>query len=228
MISVLIVDDDVRVARTHKELIDTITGFEVVGLAHSAQEAVSAARRTQPDLVLLDLFLPDRSGLEVLTELRGPVAQASGSLPDVVVVTALRNVEHVRAALRGGAVYYLLKPFPLSALREQLERYAIAQKKLTRMDTATQADVDGVLDLLRPRSSSALPKGLTSTTAALVANTLRDAGGELSAVEVAERTGISRVTARRYLEHHCVEGRVELRMRYGSAGRPEHLFRWRS
>ncbi|WP_246836239.1 response regulator [Nesterenkonia sp. NBAIMH1] len=226
-ISVLVVDDDVRVAQNHRELVDSMSGFSVVAAAHTAGEALAAVRKHGPDLVLLDLFLPDASGLDVLNELRGPQAEAQGGLVDVLVITALRNVEHVRTALHSGAVYYLLKPFPLSVLREQLERYAAAQRKMTQMGTATQDDVDGLLGLLRPRGrSQPLPKGLTSATADLVAETLREAGTDLSAAEVSARIGVARVTARRYLEHHCAEGRAQLQMRYGSAGRPEHRYRW--
>ncbi|MCW4352096.1 response regulator [Hoyosella sp. YIM 151337] len=227
MIEVLVVDDDVRVAQNHHELVDSVPGFRVVGIAHTARQAVAQVRRHSPDLVLLDLFLPDASGLDVLKELRGPQAEASGRLVDVLVITALRNVEHLRSALHNGAIYYLLKPFPLSALREGLERYAAAQKKLTRMDSATQNDVDSLLGILRPQTSTrVLPKGLTTATAQLVADALREAGTLLSAAEVSERTGVARVTARRYLEHHCAEGRAELELRYGSAGRPEHRYRW--
>ena len=228
-IRVLIVDDDVRVAQNHCELVDSMRGFEAVARAHTAGEALAAVRRHRPDLVLLDLFLPDASGMEVLKELRGPRAEAKEGLVDVLVITALRNVEHVRAALHNGAVYYLLKPFPLASLREQLERYAAAQKKLDRMGgDATQNDVDSLLGLLRPQSGGAvLPKGLTAATADLVAEALRVAGADLSASEASERTGVARVTARRYLEHHCAEGRADLELRYGQAGRPEHRYRWR-
>lgn len=226
MLSVLIVDDDARVARNHRDFVDSIAGFHVCAVAHTAAAALDAVQQHAPDLVLLDLFLPDRSGISVLRELRGPSANETGDLVDVLVITALREIENVRAALHGGAVYYLLKPFTLEALREQLERYAATRSKLTRIEEATQRDVDNVFGMLRANSTTTLPKGLTSATAQLVADSLRDADADLSAVEVATRTGIARVTARRYLEHLCANGRVELRMRYGSAGRPEHRYRW--
>jgi two-component system CitB family response regulator len=172
------------------------------------------------------LFDPPRSGISVLRELRGPRRDATNELVDVLVITALRDVDNVRAALHSGAVYYLLKPFTLTALRDQLERYAAMRKRITRMDEATQTDVDNVFGLLRATSGTVLPKGLTSATAQLVADALRGADTDLSAVEVAELTGIARVTARRYLEYLCADGRAALHMRYGSAGRPEHRYRW--
>ncbi|MCO1337551.1 two-component system response regulator [Kocuria polaris] len=226
MITVLIVDDDVRVARNHRELVESLPGYVVADVAHTGAEALAAVRREKPDLVLLDLFLPDRFGLSLLQELRGPGSEAEFGVVDVLVVSALRDIEYVRSALHSGAVYYLIKPFSLATLRDQLERYAAAQKKLDSLQNAVQGDIDAVLGMLRPRAAAQLPKGLTSATAARVAETLRGADGDLSAVEVSEQTGIARVTARRYLEHLCTEGRAELSLRYGSGGRPEHRYRW--
>lgn len=227
MIKVLVVDDDVRVARNHRELVQSLPGFTVVGVAHTAADALTEVRRLRPDLVLLDLYLPDGTGISVLRTLRAPENAARHPV-DFLVITAVRDIEQVRAALHGGAVHYLLKPFPLSALRDQLERYAVANQRMADPGQATtQRDVDRLIGLMRPAAvAQSLPKGLTAATSELVANTVRDADGDLSAVDVSERTGVSRVTARRYLEHLCADGRAELRMRYGSAGRPEHRYRW--
>ncbi|GAA3756515.1 two-component system CitB family response regulator [Spinactinospora alkalitolerans] len=226
MIRVLIVDDDARVAHNHRELVESLTGFTVVDVAHTAAAALAGVERDRPDLVLLDLYLPDDSGISVLRALRAQAGPATADPVDVLVITAVRDIEQVRAALHGGAVHYLLKPFPLTALRDQLERYAAARRRLTRVEEATQSDVDRLFGLMRPVSPQSLPKGLTPATAELVADTLRAAESDLSAAEVGERTGVARVTARRYLEHLCADGRAELRMRYGSTGRPEHRYRW--
>lgn len=226
MIRVLVVDDDVRVARNHRGVVDSLNGVEVVGVAHTAAAALEGARRLRPDLVLLDLYLPDAPGMSVLQALRAP---ANGAHPvDFLVITAVRDIEQVRAALHGGAVHYLLKPFPLSTLRLQVERYAVARRRMAETgEAATQQDVDRLFGLLRPAAAAPpLPKGLTAATSELVARTLRETSDYLSAVDVSERAGISRVTARRYLEHLCAEGRADLRLRYGSAGRPEHRYRW--
>lgn len=226
MLSVLVVDDDARVARNHREFVASVPGFAVVGVAHTGTEALRAVAEHQPDLVLLDLYLPDMSGISVLQRLRAPDEPQSGTPVDVLVVTALRDIDNVRAALHGGALYYLLKPFKLAELREQLDRFAAVRDKLTGVRQATQRDVDRVFGVRRPSTRTSLPKGLTAETAQLVAETLRAADTDLSAVEVAERAGIARVTARRYLEHLCADGQATLRMRYGSAGRPEHRYRW--
>lgn len=227
-IRVLVVDDDVRVASNHQELVESLPAFTVAGVAHSAAEALTQIRGHRPDLVLLDLHLPDASGLSVVRALRS-AEEDPGHQTDFLMITAVRDIAQVRSALHGGAVHYLLKPFPLSALRDQLERYAVARDRI-RMSAegeATQQDVDRLFGLMRPPAAAgSLPKGLTKATADLVAGVLRAADGEVSASDVADRAGVSRVTARRYLEHLCADGRAELRLRYGSAGRPEHLYRW--
>lgn len=225
MIRVLVVDDDVRVARNHQELVESVPEFTVVGVAHTAAAALAQVRGHRPDLVLLDLHLPDGSGISVMRALRS-VGEPDTPQPDFLMITAVRDIAQVRSAVHGGAVHYLLKPFPLSALRDQLERFAVARRQMQAKGEATQQDVDRLFGLLRPPAARSLPKGLTAATVDLVAGVLREAEGELSAADVAECSGVSRVTARRYLEHLCGDGRAELRLRYGSAGRPEHLYRW--
>lgn len=226
MLSALIVDDDARVARNHRDFVQSVPGFTVLGVAHTGADALRAVTEHRPDLVLLDLYLPDMSGIDVLRRLRAPDEPDAGTPADVLVITALRDLDNVRAALHGGAMYYLIKPFNLTALREQLDHLAAVRHKLTGVQQATQSDVDRVFGVRRPTTRARLPKGLTAETAQLVAETLRAADSDLSATQVAERTGIARVTARRYLEHLCADGQAALSMRYGSAGRPEHRYQW--
>lgn len=223
---VLIVDDDVRVARNHRELVDSLPGYTVIQTVHTGTEALQAVRQHQPDLILLDLFLPDRSGLAVVEELRSSVWLREVGIVDVILITALREVDQVRSAMAMGALHYLIKPFPLRQLRVHLERYAAARKRMSAMSTVTQKDVDGLFGMMRPVASRSMPKGLTAATVERVAEVLRSTEGDVSAVEVSETTGVARVTARRYLEHLCAEGRAELTLRYGQAGRPEHRYRW--
>ena len=222
MIGVLVVDDDFMVARVHRGYVDRVPGFRVLGEAHTGEEALRLVEELRPDLVLLDVYLPDLSGIEVLRRVRsGP-----GPSPDVIVVTAARDVDTVRAAMQGGVVNYLVKPFSLATLVERLRRYEEGRRSLPAAGELAQDDVDRAFSLVRRTGAPALPKGLSSTTCALVAEVLQEAEGDLSAVEAAERVGISRVSARRYLEHLCTTGQATQRPRYGSAGRPEHRYAW--
>ena len=221
MIRTLVVDDDVMTASIHRSYVERVPGFEVIGEAHTGADALAQTRALHPDLVLLDIYLPDMSGIGVLRELR-----ERGSHVDVIAITAAKDVDTLRAAIHGGVVHYLVKPFFFDALRERLDSYRAHRSRLERLGQAEQADIDHVFSLLRTHGRTSLPKGISAPTLARVIETLRGAGGEATAVDVAERAGISRGTARRYLEYLAASGAAELSLRYGAAGRPEHLYRW--
>ncbi|ALG14205.1 response regulator [Kibdelosporangium phytohabitans] len=220
MIKVLVVDDDFMVAKVHSGYVTRTPGFEVVGVAHTGADALRAARQLRPDLVLLDIYLPDMDGLTVLQELR-----SSQGDTDVIVISAANDVDTVRRAMRGGVLHYLIKPFSYSALFDQLRHFATLHEKLDRLAVAGQADVDQVFGA-RPRGASTLPKGLTDQTAELVSRVLRQHAEGLSASECAQLTELSRVSARRYLEHFTESGKAEVTLRYGGTGRPERRYRW--
>jgi response regulator of citrate/malate metabolism len=223
MINVLVVDDDFMVARIHRGFVDRVDGFRVVGTANTGEQALAAVAKLHPDLVLLDLYLPDIFGLDLVTRLR-----AEGHDCDILVITAAREADAVRGAVRQGVVNYLLKPFGFEDLRSRLEEYA--GRRASGPETVTsQADVDRVLARTRfGASAGRLPKGLSPETADLVAAAVRGAGTSLSAAECADKVGISRVSARRYLEYFCTAGQAEVSLRYGAAGRPERRYHWRT
>ena len=224
MIRVLVVDDDFMVARIHTAFVERTDGFVVVGAARTGAEALDLAATLEPDLVLLDVHLPDISGLEVLERLR-----AQGRGVAVVMVTAERGAAAVRAALHGGAMQYLVKPFEYDDLADRLRQVAAALASLPAEDGEHHVD-QAVIDQAFGGGRSAadvppvLPKGLSPETAELVLAAAREAG-EISASEAADAVGLSRVTARRYLEHFVDSGKAEVRLRYGGTGRPERRYR---
>jgi len=222
MIRTLVVDDDFRVADLHCAYVGRVAGFTVVGRAHTGEQALQSVDRLRPDLVLLDIYLPDISGLEVLGRLR------EGDHPpvDVISITAAREVESLRAAMRGGVVHYLIKPFLFATFEEKLLSYAAAHERITRLGKAEQGDVDRIFGALRTARNEPLPKGLSDSTLELISQALKRSGSGLAAAAVADAAGVSRVTARRYLDHLCQLGKAELTMRYGSPGRPEHRYRF--
>ncbi|MEV7087759.1 response regulator [Streptomyces sp. NPDC093085] len=226
-IDVLVVDDDFMVARVHRTFVERVAPFRVVGTAGTGAEAVAAAGALRPDLVLLDLYLPDVFGLDVVSRLR-----TDGHDCDVMVISAAREADTVRGAVRQGVVDYLLKPFDFEDLRPRLERYAARRAHLHTVDVRGQADIDRVLagaaaPLGAGQGPAALPKGMSVETAGLIERTLRAAEGPHSASECAALTGVSRVSARRYLEHFHSTGQAEVSLRYGTAGRPERRYAWR-
>jgi response regulator of citrate/malate metabolism len=220
-IRVLVVEDEPLIADAHRAYVEKVEGFSVIAVAHTAREAMAALRVHPIDLVLLDLNLPDMHGLEIARALR-----TAGSGTDVLAVTSARDIARVRQAVALGVTHYLLKPFTFAAFRDKLDRYARYRTQVLEAgEVAAQHEIDRVFATLRG-SPDSLPKGLDPHTLDRVLASLRSAAPTgLSAAEVGAHTGMSRVTARRYLEHLADGGRVLREPRYGSPGRPELEYR---
>lgn len=219
MIRVLVVDDDFRVAELHAQYVRRAAGFEVVGVAHNAAQAREAAAALVPDLVLLDMYLPDGLGLELVPELAC----------DVFLVTAAADAETVRRAVGAGVVNYVIKPFPPTQLIDRLQGYAQYRSQLAGRRDLDQVDVDRAVRALREGDlvEGAVPKGRSPQTARLVADALQASGQPMTAAEVASALGLSRPTAQRYLGDLAAAGRADVSLRYGATGRPEHRYAWR-
>ncbi|MFV0127698.1 response regulator [Streptomyces sp. HMX112] len=220
-IRVLVVEDDPVAADAHALYAGRVPGFTVVGVARSRAEAVRTLERTAVDLILLDLYLPDGHGLHLLRSLR-----AAGHSADVIAVTSARDLGVVREGVSLGVVQYVLKPFAFATLRDRLGRYAEFRSRSAAGEASDQEEVDRALATLRAPQPAALPKGLSAPTLAAVTRTLRDSPDGLTAAEAGAAVGISRITARRYLEHLVDAGRAGRSPRYGQVGRPELRYRW--
>jgi response regulator of citrate/malate metabolism len=223
LIGVVIVDDDYRVAQVHADFVGRMPGMRVVALAHTAAAALDAVAKHRPDLVLLDIYLPDASGMEVLPRLR----RHGEHNPDVLLLTAARDMSTVRRAMRAGALHYLIKPVDFGSLHQRLTAYAELHERRRVEGEIDQREVDRLFGLMRRGDSIAagLPTGRSSPTAERIVGVLRESDDSLSAVEVAERVGISRATAQRYLSSLAQSEVVRLDLNYGSTGRPEHRYR---
>ncbi|KJL18447.1 Transcriptional regulatory protein DcuR [Microbacterium oxydans] len=222
MIRTLIVDDDALTLELHRDYLARLDGFEVAGECTGARAAMTAVldRPGAFDLVLLDITMPDGSGIDVLRALRGRSAAL-----DVIAITSVRDAESVRQMAALGVFQYLVKPFPFAVFRERMEQYrAYREQARSTEGEATQAEIDALLG--RSTGTIALPKGLSTISLERIAAELR-AGGPLSAREAAERLGMSRVAARRYLEHLVAEGVLTKSARYGTRGRPETEYGWK-
>ena len=225
MIRTLIVEDDPIAAAAHASYVGRVRGFEVVGSAGSGAEALRLLDSRTVELVLLDVHLPDTSGLEVLRRVR-----AAGHTTDVIMVTRARDLAVVQAAISFGATQYLVKPFTFSAVRTKLEGFLEYRSRLGAGPMVAQEDVDGLFQTLRaPVPAGGLPKGVSRESLDAVSRTLAAAGAAgLTSAEVAEALGASRVTARRYLEDLAEAGLADRHARYGGSGRPQTEYRWRA
>jgi two-component system CitB family response regulator len=222
VIRTLIVDDDPTAVSIHREYVDRLPEFTAVATTTSGTEAVQLADTLRPDLLLLDMYLPDLPGLEVLRALR-----ASGRPPiDVIAITSAKNVDVLRGAMTLGVVHYIVKPFGFRAFRERMENYAAARSRLAEAHAPGQREIDRIFGLLRSGSDDMLPKGISAATLKVVVDILRSAESRLTAGDLATQAGFSESVARRYLKFLSDSGNVEYHPRYGSAGRPEHLYSW--
>ncbi len=210
-LTVLVVDDDFRVANMHAGIVDAMPGFTLAATANT----LAAARRAAPvDLALVDVYLPDGSGIDFVRELRG----------DSMILTAATEADTIRAAMAAGAVSYLVKPFATTELAARLSGYARYRKILSGANLSA-ADVDSALDALRPRVIPVQsPTSVASPTKKLVLQALHASAAPMSAAEVAAAIGISRATAQRYLASLATTGEVSVGLRYGTTGRPEQEF----
>ncbi|MFC4493838.1 response regulator [Streptomyces ovatisporus] len=225
-IQVLVVEDDPLAADAHALYVSRVPGFAVAAVVHSRAEALRSLERLPVDLILLDLYLPDGHGMALLRALR-----TAGRTTDVFAVTSARDLTVIREGVSLGVVQHVLKPFTFPTLRDRLRRYAQFRSTTAGAggEAGSQAEVDRALSVLRTAPEvPTLPKGLSAATLDAVTQALRDAGGSgLTASAAADRLGVNRITARRYLEHLLEGGTADRRPQYGHVGRPELCYRWR-
>ncbi|MBF6134533.1 response regulator [Nocardia otitidiscaviarum] len=212
-VNVLVVDDDFRVANLHSGIVTALPGFTVGATATTLAAARAAIAAHTFDLALVDVYLPDGSGIDLVREIHF----------DAMVLTAATEAETVRAALSAGALGYLVKPFDHTALAARLAGYARYRRILSATEV-TAREVDAALEALRPTPPTAPAAAASSTTRELVLDAVRVAASPLSAAEVSTVTGVSRATAQRYLALLVASGEVRMQLRYGSTGRPEQEY----
>ncbi|WP_459982192.1 response regulator [Nocardioides sp. AN3] len=211
-------DDDFRVAGLHASYVDSLPDFEVVARAHTAADALRMAEELAPDLVLLDEYLPDATGSSLIGRLGAAV----------IMVSAAADAGVVRRAVSAGALNYLVKPFGPTELLGRLQAFRRFWGMLEGTGHVDQTLVDRALQAIRSADApvASVRKGRSPVTSESIVDVLRGSEEAVTALEVAEATGVSRATAQRYLSDLARDGRVRLTLRYGTTGRPEHRFEW--
>ncbi|SDF45739.1 response regulator [Sporolituus thermophilus] len=219
-LKVLIVDDDPMVAEINKSFTEAVAGFTVVGVAKNGREALELCAARKPDLVILDIYMPETDGLEVLASLR------QGSAPvDVIMITAANDSATISKVLRCGIAGYIIKPFKFERYRAVLEAYRDFRYKAAVQPSLSQADLDAILAVKLGHDPKDIPKNFHVNTFNAIIDYLSRQTVPRSAEEVAQGTGVSRVTARRYLEYLVTQGQLQMVLEYLSVGRPLHRFK---
>lgn len=227
--AVLIVEDDFRVADINRQFIEQSPGFSVVCVAKTRAEAVAFLEESggAVDLVLLDAYIPDVSGLDLLWEMRSRWRHM-----DIVMITAAKEVETIQEALRGGVFDYLIKPTESERMTQMLQRFRHERSQLAAKSELSQAELDQALmrqgstgTTAASSTDTTLPKGIDRLTLESVVKALEQSGESVTAVQLAQRIGTSRSTARRYLEYLVSVDQVTASLGYGDVGRPERHYR---
>ncbi|AFM01722.1 response regulator of citrate/malate metabolism [Desulfitobacterium dehalogenans ATCC 51507] len=226
LIDLILVEDDPMVMEVNEGFIKRIGGFRICGKARTGKKALEIIRNLRPRLVILDIYLPDLNGIQILKEIR-----QLGIPTDIILITAAQDVATVQAGLRFGVVDYIIKPFKYERIHTALNNYYSYAEQLQNRWEINQEDLDRLIkihphqDTLANRSREELPKGLREITLQQVYNFLKETPIGLSAEEVAEGVGLARVTARRYLEYLEKMDRVLLETQYGAVGRPINKYK---
>lgn len=219
VIRVLIVDDDPMVADINKNYTEAVAGFSVIGIAKDGKDALYQLNTMDIDLVILDIYLPDINGVDILALIRREEKNL-----DVIMITAADDSATVSRVLRQGVVAYITKPFKFNRYRLILENYRRHKQTILQKSNLEQSDIDNILSTPVQKDKQVTPKNFHAQTLTLIIDYLIAYGEPISAEELAAGVGISRVTCRRYLEYLVNEGRLHMELCYISVGRPIHRF----
>jgi len=224
-IQVLIIEDDIRIAEINRRFIEKVPNFQVVGIATNEQQAKDALEVLNPELVLLDIYFPDMNGLDLLRYITQHHHQT-----DVIMITAAREVEALREAIRGGVFDFIVKPVIFKRFEETMKNYYQFYLKLHRLNEQNhqmdQADIDQLLRGAKRENFPYLPKGIDKITLDKVTVFMKENDLGITAEELGKKLGVSRSTARRYLEYLVAKGEAIPELAYGTIGRPERIYKY--
>lgn len=222
VIDVLIVEDENVLALLYAELIGKHPHLRLAGIASSLAEAQKLLDQTQPQLVLLDNYLPDGKGITLMND---PLMTRANS--SVIFITAASDMDTCSQAIRNGAFDYIIKPVSWKRLSQSLERFVQFSQQQRVWKVVDQQNVDSLYQLQAKnyRQDNSI-KGIEENTLARVQKLFADDETRAFSVdEVVSETGLSKTTTRRYLEHCVDAGFLTVEMQYGKIGHPRRLYR---
>ncbi|MDR7317236.1 response regulator [Brevibacillus nitrificans] len=227
-ITVMIVEDDEVAAKIYEQFTLKLDGFQIIATATTGKQALDMLHIVTPDMLLLDIFLPDMNGIDLLREVRKHFRGI-----DVIMITAANDVETVREAIRGGAYSYMIKPIMIDKFMSTLAQYASTRSQLQQHTTMDQMAVDklftkaSIAPAVRTAENvTTLPKGIDKLTLKLIRDKMQVTTHSVNADDLAALAGMSHSTVRRYLEFLVSINEVTVETFYGTVGRPERKYRW--
>lgn len=223
MIKVLIAEDDPRIALLHQSMVEKVDGFEVIAIANTITQLEEYIILMSPELLLLDVYFPDGNGIDFLEWMRNRSIATK-----VILITAAKEMSSLEKSLRYGVFDYLIKPIMFYRFAASLEKFQAYREKVLTQEELSQSKVDEFFHKTTHTEKPlhvGLPKGVDGITLEKILSALHHHEQFFSASEIANKLGINRTTARRYLEYLVSTSKVEVDSLYGSVGRPERKYR---
>lgn len=219
MYQVVIVEDDPMVSLLDRTFTEKDPRFQVVQTFSDGQSALAWLCHNPVDLLILDVYMPICTGLELLRELRAREVET-----DAIMVTAANDTKTVDALLKLGVVDYLVKPFVYERFQQALDTFCRHRQAI-----AGDAVSQNALDHLFPGTASdhQPPKGVQESTLERIRACLHAAPQQgLPSDALSQRTGLSAATVRHYVNYLVEQGEIISTVNYDTGGRPCRLYRY--
>ena len=221
MYKVLIVEDDPMVAMINEQFVSRHKDFEVIEKCHDGEAALKFLEENDPDLVIMDVYMPVMDGFETLRQIRNKKIPV-----DVIMVTAANETESLKEGIHLGVVDYLVKPFTFERFKMALDKFIAQAEALRDLDKVNQKNIDFLIDKSRKTTDELHPKGIQEKTMQMILDYMRQNSNKwLTGDEIAEKVGLTGVTVRRYMSHLTETGMVVGDMNYETGGRPCMLYK---
>lgn len=220
MLRILIAEDDFRVADIHEQFLKKINNIKLVDKTVNCKGTLQSVKKNKPDLVILDNYMPDGLGIDLIEDIR-KIHPAT----DVILVSAATEKDYIETAIRRGVKGIIIKPATLERFVAVIEKYKKDREAINQKDIVDQAFLDDYFGVTPAEKPVEVAKGIDPLTLQKVKNILTGLGTGVTAEKMGEKMGASRTTARRYLEFLVSIDECYAELGYGIVGRPErHYF----
>lgn len=225
MLTILIVEDDPMVSSINKQYLMRIINPEnlTVYQTATAKKALAITKKINPDLILLDVYLPKTSGTELLEQFI-----QHNLHPNVIMLSAAKDSTNINMALKYGVLDYLLKPFSFKRFKEAIEHFLKYNEVLQKNNTVSQGELDHIFitqDMNNLNDETGLPKGLSDFSLTKIKTAISQLAGEFSNQDVARQSKLSRITTKKYLDYLEKTGKLSTKVHYLKVGRPIKIYK---